>query len=158
MGTHVRGKRFRMRIAKYSLATLLITQCHLVLAQESSRKPSQLPLPAHPERTPEDPEHTAPKAAQPDRESRKTQAVSTNRTGGQMPVPGRPGRRLEAPGEEESSSADGEATEEELSPGLFDRLPHSFRDGGWTWEYIYTGETFTKATGGKSPGPSHQLS
>ncbi len=61
----------------------------------------------------------------------------------------RPGRNLPTPGEEaEPGTETGEA---DIAPGLFERLPHSFRDGAWTWEAIYTGETFTKATGGLSP-------
>ncbi len=64
-------------------------------------------------------------------------------------MPGRPGRNLPTPGEEaEPGTETGEA---DIAPGLFERLPHSFRDGAWTWEAIYTGETFTKATGGLSP-------
>lgn len=151
MRTNARIRRFRKASLTLFCSALLISSAGDLLAQESPTKALQLPLPAHPERQPEDPEHTAPKAAQPDREARRTQSVSTTRTGNSMPVPGRPGRRLTAPGEAEPESETTQPAQEELPAGLFERLPHSFRDGGWTWEYIYTGETFTKATGGRLP-------
>ncbi len=123
--------------------------CASSSAQESTTTTKQLPLPAHPDRLPEKPEHTQPKESQPDREKRKTTAVSTHRADSRMPMPGRPGRNLAPPGEPDAAS-DTESTEDELPPGLFLRLPHQLRDGAWTWEYIYTGETFTKAHGGLS--------
>ena len=150
MRTYARNRRIRKLSIKLFLGTLLATLASELPAQVTAAKPLQLPLPTHPDRKPEEPEHTAPKAAQPDRESRKTQPVSTTRSNGQMPMPGRPGRNLPIPSEAPTSDAS-ESDEEALSPGLFERLPHSFRDGAWTWEYIYTGETFTKATGGLSP-------
>ncbi len=150
MRTYAHAFRFRKLSLKLFATALLASLAGGLSAQDIVQKAPQLPLPAHPDRVPEDPEHTKPKAAQPDRESRKTQPVSTTRSGGKMPMPGRPGRNLEAPGEA-PDAGDPSSAEEELSPGLFERLPHSFRDGAWTWEYIYTGETFTKATGGISP-------
>ena len=150
MRTYPRYRRIRKLSIKLFLGTLLATLASELPAQVTAAKPLQLPLPTHPDRKPEEPEHTAPKAAQPDRESRKTKPVST-RSNGQMPMPGRPGRNLPMPGEAPDNSGASESDEEALSPGLFERLPHSFRDGAWTWEYIYTGETFTKATGGLSP-------
>ncbi len=107
-------------------------------------KPS-LPLPAHPGRHAEDPAHTSPKESQPDRESRRESPRYTTRTS--MPVPGKPGRGLE-PLAELNEPQEGAA--EEPAPTLLGIIPHSIYDGGISIEAIYTGETFTKASGGLS--------
>lgn len=71
-----------------------------------------------------------------------------------MPIPGRPSKRLPPLSELDSPShdfrSDGEPSMERLE--LLNGIPHSFRDGGLQFESIYTGETFTKAHGGKSIG------
>ncbi len=147
------GCLFSFGVATFASAVLLTA--FKVPAQEKVSRAAQLPLPAHPDRLPEKPEHTLPKESQPERHSRHTQIISRSRTQGHLPVPGHPGRNLLPPGAELEDTDDvgGEADtdiEPELPPGLLDILPHSWRDGGWTWEYVYTGETFTKATGGLS--------
>ncbi len=112
-----------------------------------------LPLPEHPNRTIPKPENSRPPSAQPDRERH----VSTQGSGSrkrEFPVPGRPSRGLnpiEDASEPESDSAD-EGPAEIEDPGLIRRLPHMLYDGGITLEYIYTGETFTKARGGLNRG------
>ncbi len=115
------------------------------LAQQTT-----LPLPAHPERLLESSENTAPREAQPNREARRTDSIPSRGPNVRRPIPGQPGRNLPPVGLEEAESpAGGEMLDaEEL--GLFRRLPHSLRGGAWTWEYIYTGESFTKAHGGLS--------
>jgi porin len=131
----------------------VLTTPLIVFAQQPS-----LPLPAHPERLKESPEHTAPRESQPGRESRKMDSIPSRGPNVRRPIPGQPSRNLPPVGGEEAE-ADGEAgaedaeveeslEEEEL--GLIRRLPHSLRDGAWTLEYIYTGESFTKAHGGLS--------
>ena len=110
-----------------------------------------LPLPQHSDRAPEAPEVTRPRESQPNRDAR-IGAPKAERRSRQMPVPGRPGRGLVPLSELDSESESSAPSEEEIEDmGLFSRLPHQFRDGGIQFEYIYTGETFTKNRGGLSP-------
>jgi porin len=119
------------------------------VAKEVLSQPS-LPMPQHPERKPENAEITRPPESQPDRESRPT-VFTQLRTNSNMPIPGRPSRNLPPLGEPEESSEPSsapEAIEAFEEAGLFKSLPHQWRDGGITFEYIYTGESFTKTRGG----------
>ena len=117
-----------------------------IVAQSATDEPS-LPLPQHPGRTNPKPEYSRPAPAQPNREAYAPTSTSSNRRGNNIPMPGRPARGLNPPGESEAADVASDATES-IDPGLFNLLPHELRDGGVTIEYIYTGETFTKATGG----------
>lgn len=116
-------------------------------AQTSSE--TSLPLPAHPGRTIAPPEATRPKT--PASLTKQKKAFPT-RTSDRPPVPGHPARNLAPPGpspeEEMEEPEEEEEEEEEPPPGLLLQLPHEFREGGITVEYIYTGETFNNTRGG----------
>ncbi len=117
--------------------------------------PATLPLPQHPERRQESAASSLPKESQPKRDQRPTKPVSARRTTA-MPMPGRPGRNLAPPGsvgESESAAAEEGSADGQLEEpvGILSFLPHQFRNGGLTFECIYTGETFTKAHGGITP-------
>lgn len=128
------------------------------LDDENGEQPVSLPLPAHPGRAPEAPEVTRPKESQPDRDKKPAIYTQTRKIG-TMPVPGRPGRNLTPLKELNDVETEELESEEEVESdveaaerlGLFRRLPHQLRDGGLNFEYIYTGETFTKARGGINP-------
>lgn len=105
-----------------------------------------LPLPQHAGRTPETPEMTRPQESQPNRDSRMLVQKQGSRTR-EMPVPGKPGRGL-VPLDELDSEASESADLENM--GQLSFVPHQFRNGGITFEYIYTGESFTKDRGGLS--------
>lgn len=127
-------------------------QQSLAQPQEPSR--GKLAIPQHPERVPPDPKKTLPKAAQPNRQRHSTQKSSaTHRQGTSLPRPGQPSRNLEPPGSDEPTAEDSSepSVTEEVSPGLFPRLPHEF-GSGITAEYIYTGGLFTNAFGGLENG------
>jgi porin len=122
------------------------------LATDGSLPP--LPLPQHSGRAPENKETTRPRESQPNRESRlvaQKQPASQNPRTREMPVPGKPGRGLVPLDELESASSAPLTAEQVDDLGLFSTLPHQIRDGGITFEYIYTGETFTKDRGGLTP-------
>lgn len=152
--------RFLQLSKRSILAGLLLAS--LPSASSMAQQPPQpLPLPAHPNRQADPEENSLPKASQPDRETRHTQHTSVQRQGPSLPVPGRPSRNLPPIGipddepnseEAEGEGEDEELAEEELPSGLLNFLPHHFRSGAMTFEYIYTGETFTKAFGGINPG------
>ena len=135
-----------LRIAQLgSLFTLVAVCAETGPAQIPADEPT-LPLPEHPGRTAPNTEYSRPAPAQPNRDAFAQPSTSTIRRGNNIPMPGRPARGLLPPGEVESAEeAEGV---EAIDPGLFNFLPHELRDGGITIEYIYTGETFTKATGG----------
>lgn len=137
---------------KTSCLTFLLSSVAVAQQGSISDDHATLAMPAHPERRPEAPEATRPKESQPNREDRPSVFVQS-RTGSNMPMPGRPSRGLpplEELAEEELAPEEAEEAAEEA--GLISRLPHQLRDGGITIEYIYTGETFTKARGGITPG------
>lgn len=79
----------------------------VVFAQQPS-----LPLPAHPERLMESPEHTAPRESQPGRETRKMDSIPSRGPNVRRPIPGQPGRNLPPVG--------GEGTEPEGEAGTED--------------------------------------
>lgn len=142
----------RIRLLAISLVVGLIQSSdsfgqETISENGSSDESLSLPLPAHPERVPESAEANRPKASQPNRDARPTIPVS-KQSNRKMPVPGRPSRNLPPLGEEEPSAGDGEADAPPEAAGLLKGIPHQFRDGGITFEAIYTGETFTKARGG----------
>jgi porin len=111
-----------------------------IIAQEQERL--SLPLPIHPERYEEDPAESLPKESQPDRTSRDVEKASLRASSVRTPIPGQPGRNLPPIGES-LETADGET-----KLGILDFVPHTYRNGGIRMEFIYTGETFTKARGG----------
>ena len=113
---------------------------------------TSLPLPEHPQRRSESIESSRPPEAQPNRDSRA--AVSRRTDGTRMPIPGRPSKRLPPLSELDTSHRDVPTDRESWMERrkLLDGIPHSFRDGGLQIESIYTGESFTKAHGGASPG------
>ena len=161
-----------------------------------------LKLPEHPGRRAPQATATTPKPAKQNRSIHRTVPTRPVRTGTQMPIPGRPARRLpslvelkqaeaeaaaaeraaareeaaeqareaeaaaeggedttdsaaededaEEEVEEEEEEADDEEEECEEPPGLLLRLTHGFACDAITGEYIYTGESFTLAKGGRS--------
>ena len=123
---------------------------------EQAASPATLPIPQHPGRLPEDPSSSLPKESQPKRFERPKRPVATHRTA-PLPMPGRPSRNLAPPGfteEELAEDAEGNSSPEDAaeSVGILGFLPHQFHDGGFAFECIYTGETFTKARGGITSG------
>ncbi len=110
-----------------------------------------LPLPEHRGRVPESSEANRPRESQPSRDSKLQVKTQSSRIDDRR-VPGRPGRGLTPLENLDSKPADPREPSTPNEPlGLFPRIPHQFRDGGINFEYIYTGETFTKARGGLSP-------
>ena len=135
-----------LRIARLGSLFTLVAVCTETGAAQIPADEPTLPLPEHPGRTTPKTEYSRPAPAQPNRDAFAQPSTSTIRRGNNIPMPGRPARGLLPPGEVESEEeAEGV---EAIDPGLFNFLPHDLRDGGITIEYIYTGETFTKATGG----------
>ncbi|MCA9190735.1 MAG: carbohydrate porin [Planctomycetales bacterium] len=110
--------------------------CLSVSAQQSAAIPN-LPLPQHSLRSDLASPESRPAPARPERSDFQPDPQGW-RSGSEFPIPGQPARDLLPPDE----------FVPEEDPGLFRRLPHSFRDGAISIEYVYTGETFTKATGG----------
>ncbi len=92
--------------------------------------PASLPIPQHPGKQPEAPEATRPQQSQPNRESRPTY-VAAQRTGSNMPIPGRPSRNL--PDLAESQAEPEVPTSEAVEPeqlGCSNEYPINFAMAG----------------------------
>ncbi|MCA9127852.1 MAG: carbohydrate porin [Planctomycetales bacterium] len=133
------GSRILVLLA-CSVSILLDTVAHAQDSTETgaAQPPASMPLPQHAMRSGLIESNSRPVAAQSGRPDYAPSSGFGSRETTPFPIPGQPARNLLPPGEIEPAE----------DPGLFRRLPHGFRDGGITLEYIYTGETFTKATGG----------
>lgn len=141
------------KVLRFSTIAGLAFSSHIGFAQPAQDDTgASLPLPQHSDRIPESSAVSRPLASQPTRETSRTQGLPTSRDliGG-SPIPGRPSRGLEPLEFNDGESIPTpEPSEEEV--GLLKFLRHQYRDGGLTFECIYTGETFTKARGGIGPG------